>query len=256
MTDQTLWRRSAAAFHLAGAILFMAGMALTPWEPERTTTAYHDALAASPGQAEAAALVLHFAYAALAAGAFALIGAVGGRLDGRRSWWLLVGSALVVLGATSMPGLLITDAYDLALAEQLPRSTSVPVSDAVSETVLAAVIGGSAMLGFIVGPVLVWVAAWRAGLVPAAVPALVVVSWVIGLATMELPVMLTGTAVLIVAVGLATVRLWPQGTSASVEPTVRGARPSTQADFEGQVEAEAGLRPADAGERQAVPAGS
>lgn len=215
MTNSTLWRRPAAAFHVAGAALFLAGLALTPWEEQNTTTAYHDALAASPDQAQAAALVLHFSYLLLAAGAFALLGVLGGVQDGAplRSWWTRIGAALVVLGATTMPGLLITDAYDLALAQQLPRSESVPASDAVGDMVLSAVLGMTAMLGFIVGPALLWVAAWRARVVPAAVPALVVGSWLVGMATMELPVLLAGAAILLAATGIAAAALWPRETA-------------------------------------------
>lgn len=205
MIDQASpWRRPAAALNLAGAGLFLAGLALTPWETEETTRAYHDALAASPDQAELAAIVLHFSYALLAAGAFALIGVLGGS----RSWWLRIGGALVVLGATTMPGLLVTDAYDLALAQELSREASVAVSDAAGDTAITAVLGSTAMLGFIVGPALVWIAAWRERVVPGAVPALVVASWLVGFASMELPLMLAGSALLIAATGLAAAHLW------------------------------------------------
>lgn len=223
MIDQASpWRRPAAAFNLAGAGLFLAGLALTPWETERTTAAYHDALAASAGQSEIAAIVLHFSYLLLAAGAFALIGVLGGS----RSWWLRIGAALVVLGATTMPGLLVTDAYDLALAQELSRETSVAVSDAAGETAITAVLGSTAMLGFIVGPILLWIAAWRERVVPGAVPALVVASWIVGFATMELPVLLAGAALLIAATGLAAAHLWwnrpdPRSAArASAESTV------------------------------------
>lgn len=205
MIDQASpWRRPAAALNLAGAGLFLAGLALTPWETQETTRAYHDALAASPDQAQVAALVLHFSYALLAAGAFALIGVLGGS----RSPWLRIGAALVVLGATTMPGLLVTDAYDLALAQELSRETSVAVSEAAGDTAITAVLGSTAMVGFIIGPLLVWIAAWRARVVPGAVPALVVASWVVGFATMEPPVLLAGSALLIAATGLAAAHLW------------------------------------------------
>ncbi len=205
-TSSATWRRPAAALNLAGAGAFLAGMALTPWESEDTAAAYHDALAASPDQAQIAALTLHFAYVLMAAGAFALIGVLG-RGGG---WWLRIGTLLVVLGATTMPGLLITDAYDLALAQSgaLDRETSAAVSDAVGEMPLATVIGATAGLGFILGPLLLWVAAWRQRVVPGLVPALAALSWVVGLATMTLPLMLAGCALLIAATGLACASLW------------------------------------------------
>lgn len=205
MIDQASpWRRPAAALNLVGAGLFLAGLALTPWETEHSTAGYHDALAGSPDQSVVAAIVLHFSYVCLAGGAFALIGVLGGS----RSWWLRIGAVLVLLGATTMPGLLVTDAYDLALAQELSRDVSTRVSDAAGDTAITAVLGMTAMLGLVVGPLLVWVAAWRERVVPGSVPALVLVSWIVGFATMDPPVMFAGAAILIVAAGLAAAHLW------------------------------------------------
>ena len=52
------------------------------------------------------------------------------------------------------------------------------------------------------------ISAWRERVVPGAVPALVAASWVVGFATMELPVLLAGSALLIAATGLAAAHLW------------------------------------------------
>ncbi len=204
MTTTRPWQRPAALLNLLGAGTFAAGLALTPWETQDSTYAYHEALAAHPGRAQAAALTLHFAYLLLAAGAFALIGV----LERRRSWWLRIGTGLTVLGATTMPGLLITDAYDLAMAQELPREQSVAASEAVGELVLSGVLGGTAMLGFIVGPLLLWVAAWRAGFVAGPVPALVLASWLVGFATLEPAVLVAGAGILIAAMALAARTLW------------------------------------------------
>lgn len=204
-TTPRTWRRPAVALNLAGCVTFAAGLALTPWETEQTPAAYHDALAAHPEQAQAAALVLHTGYLLFAAGAFALIGVLGAV----RGWWLRAGMTFTVLGATTMPGLLITDAYDLALAQQLPRDQSAAISEAVGELWLAGVLGGTAMLGLVLGMVALWTAAWRAGLVRGTVPALVLGGWIVGFATIEPAVMIAGAGLLTAAIALAARELWP-----------------------------------------------
>ncbi|MBJ7520931.1 MAG: hypothetical protein JHC84_14635 [Solirubrobacteraceae bacterium] len=206
MTPRTFsLRRPAAALSLAGATLFVAGMALTPWESEDSTAAYHDALAAQPGRAQAAAITLAFAYALLAAGCFAFIGV----LAGRRDWWLRIGAFFTVFGATLLPGLLITDAYDLALAQEVPEATGVKVSEAAGDLVLPGVLGLAGVLGLVLGTTLLAVALWRADLVPVAVPALVALSWVVGFATLTPVVLISGALLLVAAYAIAATRLWP-----------------------------------------------
>lgn len=209
-------RRPAAALPLAGAVLFAAGMALTPWESENATRAYHDALAAQPGRAQAAAITLAFAYALLAAGALAC----AGLLAGRRDWWLRVGTVVTVLGMTILPGLLITDAYDLALAQELPRETSVRVSEAAGDLVLSAVLGVAGGLGMLLGTSLIAIALWRARVVPVATPVLVIASWVVGYATFTPTVMVGGALLLVTANALAARQLWPPRNGAVAEGAV------------------------------------
>lgn len=213
-TGDPQWRRPLAALQTAGAALFLAGIAATPWEEERTVAAYHDALAASPQQAQVAALLLWAAFALLGAAAFALLGTLGVP----RSWPTRIGAACVVLGATTLPGLLMTDAYDLALAQALPRTESAPISEAVDPMFLSAVLGlAGGMLGLLVGPTILWWAAWRRRLVGPSVPALITAGWAIGYATQEVPVMLAGCATLLAGSGIAAATLWraePTGLAA------------------------------------------
>lgn len=207
-------RRAAAGLLLAGSVAFAAGIALTPWESESTTRAYHDALAASPGRAQAAALTLALAYALLAAGCVTALAL----LAGGRDRWLRRAAAGATGAMLLLPGLLVTDAYDLALAQELPRATSVAVSDATSELVLSGVLGAAGGLGLLLGTTLVAAALWRAREVPAGVPALVVLSWVTGYATMRPAVLLAGACLLVAAYALMTRYLWPLETPAAMEP--------------------------------------
>ncbi len=187
-------RRTTAICLVAAAAISVAGFAVTPWESEQTSRAYHDALAAHPGQAEVSAVLLHFGYmmfAPAAVGILALMAPRGG-------WLFRIGAVLAVLGMTTLPGLLVTDAYDLALAQELPRDTSVMVTDTVGELPLSTILGLSAVAGTVLG---LWVLAfglWRAGEAPVAFPILMVAGWVVSFATFE-PALIVGGGVLILA---------------------------------------------------------
>src|SRR5262245_59042019 len=117
LNDPRRFSRLAAVFALfLGPLITLAGMAATPWEDEATTTSYHDALAAHPGQAELAALLLHFGYLLLLPAALGIM-----HLARRASPKLAhIGGTLAVIGLATLPGLLVTDFYDLALAQALP----------------------------------------------------------------------------------------------------------------------------------------
>ena len=119
LSDPRRFSRIVAAVALILApIITLAGMLATPWEDEATTASYHDALAAHPGQAGIAALLLHFGYLLL------LPAALGIMHLARRSTPKVahIGGILAVIGLATLPGLLVTDYYDLALAQNLPRA--------------------------------------------------------------------------------------------------------------------------------------
>ena len=142
LTDPRRFSRIIAAFALiVGPLIVLAGMIATPWEDEATTASYHDALAAHPGQAEIAATLLHFGFLLLLPAALGIM-----HLARRASPKLAhIGGLLAVLGLATLPGLLVTDFYDLALAEALPRAQSVAISDATQDSWAAAVMGMSAI---------------------------------------------------------------------------------------------------------------
>jgi hypothetical protein len=176
LNDPRRFSRLIAAFALfLGPLITLAGMLATPWEKEATTASYHDALAAHPAQAEIAASLLHFGYLLLLPAALGIM-----HLARRASPKLAhVGGALAVLGLATLPGLLVTDFYDLALAQNLPRAQSVAISDATGEMVGGAVMGMSAIAPMFFGLVILMVAAWRAGVVRGWYAPAIAVAWLL-----------------------------------------------------------------------------
>ena len=129
LTDPRRFSRIVAAVALIlGPIVVLAGMIATPWEDEATTASYHDALAAHASQAEIAATLLHFGFVLLLPAALGLM-----HLARRATPKLAhIGGILAVVGLATLPGLLVTDFYDLALAQALPRAQSVAIADAAA----------------------------------------------------------------------------------------------------------------------------
>lgn len=202
-TSSFLAPRATAGYLLGGAILTCAGLIATPWEDEQTVRAYLDAMAASPTRAQVSAVLLHLGYMLLAAGAFGILARLG--RDG--GWWMRIGGVLTILGATTMPGLLIVDAYDLAIAQELPRDVGVRVSETVGEFPMAAIVHLPAMAGFLLGGIVLLVALWRAGIVPVAAPILVLLGWVVPLVVYSAPVFAVGGVLLVLGYLLVAVRL-------------------------------------------------
>ena len=208
-------RRLTAAALVGGALVMGVGFAVTPWETERTTVAYHDALAAQPTRAQVAAILLYASYLLLAMAAFGLVAAAGGR----GGWWTRIGAVVAVVGMVTLPGLLITDAYDLALAQEVGRGTSVRVSDAAHATALGGIMGAAGGAGLILGSIALVVGLWRAGEVAGGAPVLVVAGWAVPLIAFDVELMLLGAALFamgcaVVAAGLTgfarrTPAAWP-----------------------------------------------
>jgi len=196
-------RRVTAACLVAAGLLMTAGFAATPWEAEQTTRAYHDALLGHPDQAQVAAVLLHFGYLLLMPGAFGVMALVAPR----GGWLLRIGGVLAVLGMATLPGLLITDAYDLALARELPPDVAARVSDAVGDLALSTILGFPTIVGVVLGMILLFLALWRAGEVPFAVPALVIAGWVVSFAGFGLVPTVAGGALMTLGFVLTAVRI-------------------------------------------------
>lgn len=153
------FRRRAMAVSIGvGAALTFAGFATTNWEGTSSKADYLHSLSKAPVQSQVAAVLLHFGYMGflpmlLALGVFARRRAV--KLGH-------VGLGLGLLGALSLPGLLVTDFYDLAIGQHLPTDKAVEVSDAAQNYGWAIAIGGPIVMGVFLGMLLLLVAAWRA----------------------------------------------------------------------------------------------
>src|SRR3954469_19919876 len=171
-------RRAAVVALVGGPLVTLAGMLATPGEKEATTASYHDALAAHPDQAQVAAILLHLGYLLLLPAALAMF-----HLARRATPRLThVGGVLALIGLGSLPGLLVTDFYDLALAQGLPRSQSVAISDSVGGAGMVALaipaIGGTGL-----GLTPPRVATWRAGIARGWVPFAIFLGWFAPLAS-------------------------------------------------------------------------
>lgn len=110
-------------------------------------------------------MLLYFGYLLMAVGVFGIM-----HLLRRRAVVLgHVAGVLAVWGWVSLPGMLSVDFYDLSLAAHADRGAAVGISDRAGGYAGSAVMGVPVLLG-ILGLVLLVVALWRAGFVPAWVP--------------------------------------------------------------------------------------
>ncbi|MDO8187432.1 hypothetical protein Q5424_12165 [Conexibacter sp. JD483] len=173
---------------IVASLLLQAGYLVTPWEDEATTLSYHAALAGHPDQAMIAATLLRFGWVAWAPAAFGIVAL----LRPRGGWLLAIGGTLAIVGTVSMPGLLVTDFYDLALAQELPAGTAAQVSDAATDHPLLIAFQLPAVAGCILGTTLLFFALWRARVIALWVPLLVLGGWVV---TFALPLSLLSFAV-------------------------------------------------------------
>ena len=85
--------------------------------------------AENPGWIQISALSFHFAYALLIVPAFALAASV----RGRGAWIANVAFLFAVLGLTTLPGLLVTDFYDVAIYGKLGGDAWQTVNDRLEE---------------------------------------------------------------------------------------------------------------------------
>lgn len=173
---------------IVASVLLQIGYLVTPWESEETTIGYHTALREHELQAQIAAVFLHFGWVVWAPAAFGVVAL----LSPRGGWLLKIGGTLAIVGTVSLPGLLVTDFYDLALAQELPPQTAAAVSDKASDFPLQALLQIPAVVGAVFGTTLLFFALWRARVVPAWVPFVVLGGLVV---TFALPVSLVSFAI-------------------------------------------------------------
>ena len=176
----TRFRRLAiAGAALVGGLLTAAGFAATVWETAPDKLSYLDSLNVDPLRSQIAAVLLHYGYF----GIVPVLLALG--IMTRRRWRIAgnVGLALSMGGALALPGLLVTDFYDLAIRQTLPPDQAVVVSDAAQNLPLGWLIGGPLILAMFAGMTLLGVAAWRAGFFHWTVASFVALAFVVPFVT-------------------------------------------------------------------------
>ena len=120
----TFRRRVAGATFLGAAVITMAGIFTTPFEHGSSEKAYLQSLVDSPKQAMIAAILLHFGYLLFVPASFTMA-----RLARRGARKLsAVGITFATLGV-GLSGLLVTDLYDLSIAQHAGTSGGVPISN-------------------------------------------------------------------------------------------------------------------------------
>ncbi|MFC4948338.1 hypothetical protein [Pseudonocardia sp. GCM10023141] len=152
-------RKALGTAAVAGGVLTAAGFAATVWETAPDKLSYLDSLVADPIRSQIAALLLHYGYY----GIVPVLLALG--IMTRRTWRVggNIGLALSMGGALALPGLLVTDFYDMAIRQNLPADQAVAVSDAAGNLPLAGFVGGPLIMLTFLGMTMLGVAAWRAG---------------------------------------------------------------------------------------------
>jgi hypothetical protein len=125
--------------------------------------------AENPGREQVSALTFHFAFAMWAPIVFALVGIV----RGRGAWLANIAAVLATLGATTLPGFLLTDFYDIAIYGELGGDAWDQVDDRLSELPGAGILFITGFLGHFLCLPFALFGAWRAGLVALWVPIVV-----------------------------------------------------------------------------------
>jgi hypothetical protein len=162
MSSALRTRRLAVVYApLFAAVLIVAGFFLDPAIGDSGRELARE-YAAAPGREQVSAVALHFAFAALALPAVALIVSV----RGRGAWLANVAGLLAFLGLTTLPGFLLTDFYDIAIYGQLGGNAWQAVNDRLEELPGAAVVFLTGFVGFIFALPAALLAAWRGGLLP------------------------------------------------------------------------------------------
>jgi hypothetical protein len=211
----TLSPRFTAISWLVAGVITLAGMLVTPWESSTETADYLTTIGSNATQGQVAAVLLHFGYMALVPaffGVYWLCREHGGKLRA-------VGGALAVFGAIGLPGLLSVDFYGIALYDTLSLKDAVKVEEAVGELPGSAILAMSAVLPMMVGGVLLFVAAYRARVLPLWMPIVLALSMFGPMAADSVFAIAMGAGVLAIGVGMAWSWLRPGVT----EPALTSA---------------------------------
>jgi hypothetical protein len=197
------FRRAAlVAAPLIAAVLLVAGVFLDP-DIDASGRELAEEYAESPGVTQLSALSFHFAFAMWAPLVFALVGLV----RGRGAWLADLAAVLAVLGATTLPGFLLVDFYDIAIVDVAGGETWERVTDRIEELPGATVLFVTGFFAHLLCLPVALIAAWRAGLVPLWTPIVVAVGLVAAQAVQPFGSGLLLAAVSMVALAYALSRM-------------------------------------------------
>lgn len=174
-------RITTAAGLFAGAVGMLAGMALTPWEPEDTAASFIQTISANSLQGEVAPLFLHYGWVFLSISVLGLLTMV----RDRAVIWGRAAGLLAFVGLVNLSGMLLVDWFAIALGQAgLPIEKAVEILERSATPVTMAAWQIPALIGVYFGLPLFLLALWRNGFIPWW-PAAAVVAFVI--ASMTLP---------------------------------------------------------------------
>jgi hypothetical protein len=146
-------------------VLLVAGVFLDP-DIDESGRELARAYAENPGREQFSALSFHFAFVMWAPIVFALVGIV----RGRGAWLANIAAVLATLGATTLPGFLLVDFYDIAIYGELGGDAWQQVTDRIEELPGATVLFISGFFGHFLCLPFALLGAWRARLVALWVP--------------------------------------------------------------------------------------
>jgi hypothetical protein len=146
-------------------VLLVAGVFLDP-DIDASGRELAREYAENPGREQFSALAFHFAFVMWAPIVFALVGLV----RGRGAWLANIAAVLATLGATTLPGFLLTDFYDIAIYGELGGDAWQQVNDRIEELPGAIILFLTGFLGHMLCLPLALFGAWRARLAPLWVP--------------------------------------------------------------------------------------
>lgn len=208
-----------AAPVLAG-LLAILGAATDPAAGEDGRVLY-EAYAADPDRLQFKAFGYHFSYAFW--GFAALL--VAGLVRRRGSWLANVAGVLVFLGVTTMPGFILADFYDSAIAQVFGADAAVQVNERMEGMWALIMLASTGGIGFLLALPLAALAAWRAGVLSwwgALAPTAGIIGGfiVVGANVPGAVVLTAGFAVLSVALARVDPQLWEPAPAAAGKPAL------------------------------------
>jgi hypothetical protein len=187
---------------LLAAVLIVAGVFLDP-DIDASGRELAQKYAENEGVTQLSALSFHFAFIMWAPLVFALVGLV----RGRGAWLANIAAILAVLGATTLPGFLLVDFYDIAIYDQVGGGAWDQINDRIEELPGATVLFVSGFFGHMLCLPVAILAAWRAGLMPLWTPIVVSIGIVLAQALQPFGSGLLILAVVMVALAYALWRM-------------------------------------------------